>query len=313
RFLHGDVDFYTGRTLPRPEAFAPYHRHTPPSVPIDEWGRASARHPASGELLLTRKIYYPLWEMERPDELEAYPWPEMTDPARWEGLAEAVSRGKRAGRATVGQMSQTIMEMGYELRSMERLLVDLHENPAFVHRLFQILTRLRCQQARALVEAGVDILRVGDDLGTQQALLISPQTYRTWVKPCHAAVIRAARELRPDLPILYHSDGNIEAIIPDLLEIGVTAINPVQPECLDPVRVKARWGDRLTIWGAVSTQRTLAFGTLQDVEAEVDARLREIAPGGGYVVNFINTVWSPTARRNVFHYLWCIHRRGVYR
>jgi uroporphyrinogen decarboxylase len=312
RFLHGDVDFHScGGPLNNP-VFARYHRRTPPQATIDDWGRAALRHPDSGEDLLTAQFYYPLAGMSKPAELDDYPWPDMDDPARWDGFEQAVRASHAAGRAAVGQMSQSVVELCYGLRSMEQLFVDLGENPAFVERLFTRITELRCTQARRMATAGVDVLRIGDDLATQQSMLVSPATYRRWIRPCHAAIVQAARRLRPDLPVLYHSDGNVEQLIPELLEIGVTAVNPVQPECVDPDMVKDRWGDRLTIWGAVSTQRTLAFGSEKDVEAECQARMDHLAPGGGYVVNFINTVWSARARRNVLCYLWAVQERGVY-
>jgi uroporphyrinogen decarboxylase len=73
--------------------------------------------------------------------------------------------------------------------------------------------------------------------------------YRDWFKPRHAAVIRAAREARPDLPVCYHSDGNCWDVIPDFIDIGITVLNPVQPECLDLPAVKKQFGDRLIFWG----------------------------------------------------------------
>jgi len=312
RLLHGDVDFHScGERLNDP-VFARYHRRTPSEATIDGWGRAMLRHPDSGEDLLTAQYYYPLAGMSKPAELDDYPWPNMDEPARWEGFEQAICASHAAARAAVGQMSQSVVELCYGLRSMEQLFVDFQENPAFVEHLFARITELRCTQARRMAAAGVDILRIGDDLATQQAMLVSPAMYRRWVRPCHAAIIQAARRLRPGLPVLYHSDGNVEQLIPELVEIGVTAVNPVQPECINPDMVKGRWGERLTIWGAVSTQRTLAFGSEHDVDAEFQARMDRLAPGGGYVVNFINTVWSARARRNVVRYLQAVQERGVY-
>lgn len=135
--------------------------------------------------------------------------------------------------------------------------------------------------------------------------------YREWVKPRDAQVIEAARRVRPGIPVLYHSDGNIEALIPDFIGVGVTALNPVRPEAMDPAKVQAEYGDRLTIRGAASTQRTIAFGGEADVDAEVKERLERSAPGGGYVVGFINVTPSPRARRNVLRYMMRIHEFGV--
>ncbi len=312
RFLRGDVDILRCQERRNDPAFRSWHVDTPSEAIIDDWGRASLRHADSGESLLTRRLFYPLAKVHTPEGLAAYPWPDMTAHWRWRGLADAVRASHACGRATIGQMSQTLVELCYELRSMEQLFVDFRENPAIVERLFDIITDIRCVQARRLAEAGVDILRIGDDLATQQALLISPAMYRQWVKPRHRAVIDAARAVSPRVHFLYHSDGNIEELIPDLIDIGVTAVNPVQPECIEPAMVKRRWGDRVTIWGASSTQQTLAFGQREDVVTEVEQRMRTIAPGGGYVVNFVNVVWSPRSRRNLLDYLTAVQEIGVY-
>ncbi len=156
-------------------------------------------------------------------------------------------------------MEWTIFEIAWHLRGMTELFADMAFNPAFAERLLDRITAIRCFQARRFAEAGVDMLKIGDDVGTQKAMLMSPAMYREWFKPRHAAVIRAAREVRPDLPVCYHSDGNCWDVIPDLIDIGVTVLNPVQPECLDLAAVKKRFGDRLVFWGGIGTQTTMPF------------------------------------------------------
>jgi uroporphyrinogen decarboxylase len=292
--------------------FAPYHLTTPKEATIDDWGIGRLRHQASGIYLLTQYIYHPLKDMVDVEQLENYPWPDMTEPLRFSHLKAEVEKSHAVGRPVIGQMSQTIVELAYGLRPMEQLFIDFYENPRLVQKLFEKITELRCHQARLFAEAGVDVLRIGDDLATQRNLLVGLDTYRQWIKPCHTKVIAAAREVRVDIPILYHSDGNIERLIEELIEIGVNAINPVQPECLDPAMVKKQWGNQITIWGAASTQRTIAFGTSIDVDAEIAARMEQIAPSGGYVLDFINVAWSPKARENLLRYLIGIQENGVY-
>ena len=312
RFIHGDVDILTFRGRKNDPVFSPYHRGTPGEAIIDDWGVGSLRHKASGTYLLTQYIYHPLKDVVDAEELQDYPWPDITESGRWQHLRSEVHRSRATGRLAIGQMSQSIVELAYGLRPMEQLFMDFYENPRFVQKLFEKITEIRCFQARIFAEVGVDVLRIGDDLASQQKLLVGLDIYRQWIKSCHAKVIAAAREIQPEIPVLYHSDGNIEELIPELIEIGVTAINPIQPECIDPIMVKKRWGDKITIWGGVSTQRTIAFGTQADVDAEVAARMECVAPGGGYVVDFINTAWSPRARKNVFRYLDRIQQIGVY-
>ena len=138
--------------------------------------------------------------------------------------------------------------------------------------------------ATQFARAGVDILITGDDVAGQKGLLMRPDTWRTFLKPHLAATIRAARETRRDLAVFYHSDGDVTALIPELIEVGVDILNPVQPECMDPAAVKRAFGDRLAFWGTVSVQRTLPFGTPDDVRAEVRARIAEVGRGGGLIL-----------------------------
>lgn len=312
RLLRGDVDMVAFRAPTGSRAFERYHSVTPAAAMIDEWGVGTLRHPDSGRELFTMHIYHPLAAMVEPEELDDYPWPNVRSPDRWEHIRADVDDSHRAGRAIIGQMSQTLVERSYMLRPPGQLFLDMVDRPDFVRRLFETITEIQCFRARTFAQAGVDVLRIGDDLGTQHGPMVSPRMYRNWIKPYHAAVVQSAREVVPNLPVLYHSDGDILALIPDLLEVGVTALNPVQPECMDPVALKRQWAERLTIWGAVGTQRTVAFGSTADVDAEVDERIRTLAPGGGYVFSYINIAWSPTARRNLFHYLVRMHEKGIY-
>jgi len=312
RFLVGDVDTLMFAQRGKPELFAAYHRDTPPAAAIDDWGIGELRHADSGETLLTKQVFYPFRGVHDPSVLVGYPWPDVTDPGRWNHLEGAVTECHRRGRPAIGQMSQTVAETAYGLCPPDQLFVDMYEHPEFVDALFQQILEIRCFQARTFAQAGVDVLRIGDDLATQRGLMISLGSYRRWFKPGHGAVIRAAREIRPDIPVLYHSDGDITDLLPDLVEIGVTAVNPVQPECMDPVEVKQRWAGKLTVWGAVGTQRPLAFGTEKEIDDEVGRLIARLAPRGGYVVNFINVAWSPRVRQNVLRYLLAVHERGVY-
>lgn len=313
RFLRGDVDAVTFKGRIDDPIFQRYHPNTPPQAWIDDWGSGTLRHRDSGEFLLTRELYHPLAGMERPEDLDDYPFPDMTEPWRSQDIAAAVGASHAAHRPVIGQMSQTLIETCYQMRGMEELFCDLYDRPDFVERLFNRITEQRCIQARFFAESGVDVLRIGDDIATQEDVLVSPQVYRQLLKPRHAKIIAAAREVRPDIPVLYHSDGNIARFIPDMIEIGITAINPIQPEAIDPAWVKKTYGQYLTIWGAVATQRVIAFGDEADVDAEVRRRMATLAPGGGYVAGFINVAWSPRARRNVLHYMRRLHEYAVYR
>jgi uroporphyrinogen decarboxylase len=108
--------------------------------------------------------------------------------------------------------------------------------------------------------------------------------WRKWFKPRLAKVWAAARRVKPDLLISYHSDGFIEPFIPELIEIGLDLLNPIQPECMDPSDIKRKFGDRLAFFGTIGNQTTLPFGSPDDVRREVRQRIETVGKGGGLVL-----------------------------
>jgi uroporphyrinogen decarboxylase len=131
-----------------------------------------------------------------------------------------------------------------------------------------------------LAEAGVDILVLDDDVGMPTTMIISPAMWREFLGPRLAGIIRAARAVKPDLWVLYHSDGYFEPIIADLIEIGVDAINPVQPDVMDPLEIKKRYGERVALWGTVGAQTTFAFATPEEIRREVRLRIETLGRAG---------------------------------
>ncbi len=258
-----------------------YLKDIPDSAQIDQWGRATAPS-STGQ---SYQVFSPLANVTRATELDDYPFPDVSDPTLHAHLDEEITRMHTAGYAVQGYMSQTIFELAWELAGMEKLMTDFYTNPQFVERLFDIITNLRIIMARRFVEAGVDVLRLGDDVGAQKGMLISPKIWRRFLKPRLAKIIEEAREIKENIPIFYHSDGNVREIIPELIEIGVTILNPVQPECMDPVEIKRKYGDRLALWGTIGTQSTLPFGTPEEVKITVARMCKEVGKGGGFVIS----------------------------
>jgi uroporphyrinogen decarboxylase len=135
--------------------------------------------------------------------------------------------------------------------------------------------------AERYAAAGCDVLSLGDDVSTQLTMMMKVATWREFIKPRLAKVIEAAKKVKPDILIFYHGDGNLQAIIPELIEIGVEILNPVQPECMDPVTIKKQYGDRLSFWGAIGTQTVMPFGTPQQVREVCEKMIQEVGRGGG--------------------------------
>ena len=161
----------------------------------------------------------------------------------------------------VGVTVTTIWETAWALRGYERLLMDLLVDPDLAERILEIPFRYHLAAAERLVSMGVDMLWTGDDIGSQRGMLIAPDTWRRFFKPRMAELVSRVKAIKPDLLVAYHTDGDVREVIPDLIEIGIDVLNPVQPACMDPAELKRDYGDRLLFWGSIDEQGTLPFGS----------------------------------------------------
>lgn len=246
---------------------------------VDEWGvwwRAGDFHHFA-------QIESPLRHVQNVAQLERYPWPDLDQPYRYDGVVERVRALQTQGLA-VAAFAGSVFEQSWYLRGLENLMTDLIARPELAEFLFERTAAFQQHAARQFARAGVDILITGDDIAGQKGPLLSLQLWRRFLKPRLAATVRVAKDANPATKVFYHSDGNVEVFIPDLIEIGVDILNPIQPECMDPAAIKRRYGERLSFWGTVSVQRTMPFGTPDDVQAEVRARIREVGRGGGLIL-----------------------------
>ena len=216
-------------------------------------------------------------------ELAEAVFPDLTNPQRYAGLAGQVQRWHQEGRAVAGSpphLGGEMFESAYRLRGFEQFLLDLKEQPALANYLLDQLTAVTIHNALVLAQAGVDVLLLDDDVAMPTGLILSPNMWREYFKPRLRSIINLAREAAPDLLVFYHSDGDFTRLIPDLVEIGVNAINPVQPDCMDAAAIKAEYGDRLALWGTVGTANTWDFGTPDQIRAEVRQRIAQLGPAG---------------------------------
>lgn len=221
---------------------------------------------------------FPLREARTVAEIERYPWPRVDLEYRHADLEEQVARLHAQG-FFVSAMAGHIFETAWQLTGFEKMFADMLDNPALVEAVLEQITVRNCFRARRFAQAGVDMLRTGDDVGMEDRLMMHPDAWRRFLKPRLARVIAAAREVSPDIPVWYHSDGDISLIVEDLIEVGVTVLNPVQPECVDVRWLAREYGERLAFWGTIGTQSVMPFGTPQQVEATVEEMVGLFAPG----------------------------------
>lgn len=246
------------------------------------------------------------------EAIERFPLPDFDTEYRYAHLDEEVRAIRQRDLASVAFMAMTIFETAWQIRGLDQLVTDMITDEDLAACLLDRITSLSIFRARRFAAAGVDVIHIGDDVGMQDRMFISPDTWRKWLKPRLAQVISAAREVNPDVVFFYHSDGFVEPIIPELSEIGINALNPVQPECMDPAIIKERYGDRLAFWGTLGIQGTLPFGTPEEVEAEVKLRIETVGKSGGLYLSPTHVIAPEVPYENLFALVEAAKKYGRY-
>jgi uroporphyrinogen decarboxylase len=182
----------------------------------------------------------------------------------------------------MGALGFSLYERAWILRGIEPLLVDLLANPGFIEELFERITEFNLVITKRLCRFPVDAFHFGDDWGQQRGLIIDPDLWRRHFKRHLKRMYEAVRDA--GLPVSIHSCGDITAIIPDLIEIGVNMISPLQAEAMDFAYLKREYGRDLSFWGGISTQKTLPKGSPSEVREEIRNKISILGRGGGYIL-----------------------------
>ena len=225
----------------------------------------------------------PLSGVRTLEELVKFAFPHLSDSSRHSGLSKKVHRWQDQGFAVAGappHLGGELFEAAWRLRGFENFMIDLVHRGELADYLLDQLTSIQIENVRILARAGVDIVLLDDDVAMPTGLMISLTTWRHYFKPRLARVINSAREESPELLVFYHCDGNFTKLIPDLVDIGVNVINPVQPDCMDAAAIKREFGDRLAMWGTVGDAGLWDRGTPGRIRSEVRQRIETLGPEG---------------------------------
>ena len=186
------------------------------------------------------------------------------------------------------------------------------EDPDRLEAVLDRITRWKMDVYGAYARAGVDIVWIGDDLGAQRSLIMSPDQYRQWYRPCHVRIVEHLRGIRPDLRIAFHCCGYVTPLIPDLIEMGIDILEAVQSECMDMGALKRDFGRDIAFWGAVGAQSTLARTTPEQVIEGVRRTLSVMGPGGGYIAAPCHTLTEEVPWESVVAFHEALQRYGAY-
>jgi uroporphyrinogen decarboxylase len=277
-------------------------------VLVDEWGLRFRRAGYYAEM-----ISHPLANAETIADVEHFAFPDPDAPGRFDLARRTVERyGERY--AVIGDAETTVFEVAWYLVGMEKFLVDLLQGREYVFALLDRVTGYSLGVARNLIRLGAEIIWLGDDFGTQSGMLVSPRLWREVFKERMRRIVRTLKEQSPGTRIAYHCCGSYAAIIPDLLEIGIDLLNALQPTArdMDLRELKRAYGDRATFFGGIDTQSKVPFGSLDDLEHEVERVIASAAHGGGYILAGAHNLQPDTSAEKVVKLFQYAREHGRY-
>lgn len=200
----------------------------------------------------------------------------------------------------IGRVHCTIFESAWALRGLDTLMVDMYINPDLAHHLFEETFNYHLRVSKNMTRLGADMIWLGDDVGAQSSMLIDPQMWREYLKPRMSSLINQIKSINRSVKVAYHSDGSNYEIIPDLIEIGIDVLNPVQTECMNPELLKKEYGRQLSFFGGIAVQSTLPTGSQDDIRKEYAWLKGSLGKGGGWICAPTHHVQLDTPVENFF-------------
>jgi len=285
----------------------------PHSDYVDSWG-SGAREIKPGDWF---PMVHPLASATTVEEIEAHEWPDMSDPTRIAHVAEQAKKladdGEYAIMATPWLLFP--LERAFAMQGMDTFLMNMVIYPDFAEALLWKLQEV-CKALMgpflAALGPNVDIIKIGDDLGTQESLLMSPDMYRQVLKPIHADWVDFIKA-RTDAKLFFHTDGDVFPLIDDFVDMGIDILNPIQTSAGKMSNIEelaSRYGSKIVFCGAIDTQRILPHGTPDEVRAEVRRVIDILGPTGGYMVSSVHTIMNDVPAENVLALVDAVEEYG---
>jgi len=287
-----------------------YYKDTQADSYVDDWGitwRKVAYDTPNGTGHYTEIVDFPLADDAKIDSYVP-PNPDNEDM----GYAEDIIAQYGEEKYICGVIDCSIFEALKYLRGMAQSLIDIIANKDIAHKIMDMTVEYHLVLGKKLMDLGVDMLFLADDVGSEHSMTMSPETFREMQKPKMAYMINELKGRNKNIKIAYHSDGYIEPVIDDLIEVGVDLLNPIQPESMDPSHIKKRYGNGIGMWGTISVQSTLPFGKPKDVENKVKERIETCGPSGGFLLAPTHNIQLDVPPENIDAFYYAVEKYGAY-
>ncbi len=299
-----------------PKAVYERNKSRDPHSPfIDDWG--------GGQVEIGPDNWYPgihpMRDAKTSADINSYPWPDMDDPYRTSHVREQALKLNEENQYAILATPWLMFpfERAIGMQGMETFLANMAMEPDFAQELLNRITQLCLKNmGHFLDQCGdvIDIIKIGDDLGTQENLMISPRMYRKMLKPLHAELISLIKQ-KTKAKVFFHTDGDVFNLIEDFIEIGVDILNPIQTSAgrmSNLEELKKQYNKRIVFCGAIDTQDVLPHGTPEEVKQEVRRVMNILGEGGGYMVASVHTVMNEVPAENVLAMVDAVEEYGYY-
>jgi uroporphyrinogen decarboxylase len=261
----------------------------------DEWG---TRIKITGDSDLSwRYSYHPLNKYGKLS-IDNLKLPKLKDASRFDKVKEDIEKYKNKFVICAGVT--TLFRKGWILSGYSKFLETLYLDNKFINKLLDILEEYITEEVEKYISEEVDIIQFGGDLGTEQTMMLSPDMWREIFKPRFRNIINKTK--KKGVYFYLHSDGNIQPIIADLIEIGIDILNPIQPECMEPEKIKQEYGDKITLHGTMSLQKTFTQGKKNDIKEEVLKRIKTCGYNGGLILSPSNAFTEDVSISNILYF-----------
>jgi uroporphyrinogen decarboxylase len=264
-------------------------------ISVNEWGIGTKPLGLYDEFALA-----PLAHAETVEDIESYPFPEVDAPGRFRFAQETISKyGQDFG--IIGDLECSIYETSWYMVGLEKLLMDMAMEKPYVDALFDKVAEISTQTGLRLIECGVDMIWAGDDFGTQNGLIMSPDMFDRYFAPRIKKMFAAFRSANPNIKIAWHSCGSIIPIIPKFIELGLDYLNPLQPlaKDMDAENINRLFGGKINFFGAICVQELLPHGTPEKIKSEVKRIANVLGKNGGYIIAPAHNIQDDTPIENV--------------
>ncbi len=227
----------------------------------------------------------PLENIKSKEEFEKYDFPDAYATGRFEKAKRDIDKYKDS-HFIIGDCELSLFELAWHLVGMEKYMMDFAMEEEWIEALNDKVEEWTLGLALQLVDLGVDAIWFGEDLGTQTSMLISPDMWRTRLKPRYERMIKTLKEKNKDLLIIMHSDGAVAPLVDDFIEIGIDVYNPVQPNVpgSDPQDMVDKYGDKILFFGGIDQQELLPTGDIKALNKEINRRYDIMGKNGGYLM-----------------------------